>query len=56
MSTKKIILRLSQNNSGNQELIRAIQFSAMGGPLGDPWNCDYIHSTDMGHQKVSVFV
>ena len=35
------ILKISQNNSGDQELIWANQFSTMGGPVGDPWIWTY---------------
>ena len=32
---------MNQNNSGNQEMILAAQFSTMGGPVGDPWILAY---------------
>ena len=35
---------ISQNNSGNQEMIWAIQFPSMGGPVGDR-EFGLIHST-----------
>ena len=37
LKLKKYILKITQNNSGKQEMIRATQFSTMGGPVGDPW-------------------
>ena len=37
ITEKQYLLQISPNNSGNQEIIWATQFSTMGGPVGDPW-------------------
>ena len=34
--TQKILLKISQNNLGNQEITWATWFSTMGGPVGNP--------------------
>ena len=36
MQTNIFIKKISQNNSGNLEIIWATQFSTMAGPVGDP--------------------
>ena len=35
--THKYLLKISQNNSDNQKMIWATQFSTMAGLVGDPW-------------------
>ena len=35
-------------NSGKPEMIRATQFSIMGGPVGDPWISAYPHHCETG--------
>ena len=37
ITKNNFLLKISQNDLGNQEMIRATQFSTMGDPVGDPW-------------------